>query len=43
MYLEGVPSRYPISLNSVKSKLDLGFSCAKDFRSLSSMVTWCVG
>ena len=26
----------------LNSKLDLNLSCAKDFRSLSSMVTWCI-
>ena len=25
-----------------KAKLDLNFSCAKDFRHLNSMVTWCI-
>ena len=28
---------------SLNSKLDLNLSCAKDFRNLISMVTWCVG
>ena len=26
----------------LNSKLDLNFSCAKDFRNLISMVTWCI-
>ena len=26
----------------LSSKLDLNLSCAKDFRNLSSMVTWCI-
>ena len=26
----------------LKSKLDLNLSCAKDFRNLNSMVTWCI-
>ena len=26
----------------LNSKLDLNLSCAKDFRNLSSMVTWCM-
>ena len=26
----------------VNSKLDLNLACAKDFRNLNSMVTWCI-
>ena len=26
----------------LNSKLDLNLSCVKDFRSLNSMVTWCI-
>ena len=26
----------------LSSKLDLNLSCAKDFRNLISMVTWCI-
>ena len=27
----------------LNSRLDLGLSCARDFRSLVSVVAWCVG
>ena len=31
-----------IFLTILNSKLDLNLSCAKDFRNLNSMVTWCI-